>query len=214
MKKIINVVKKLNPNTYKYQKLWAKRFIDSKNNLYSDEWGKIDSDNPGLGDYRKIQKKIKLLNSNKCIDIGCLDGKWSMELAKYYDKVICVDLTDRLSILLKSKLLDKFFFYKTKGNELNGINTNTIDLIFSMDSLVRCPKIDINKYLIEFYRVLKVNGSIILHLPCNEKLKCISKGFTSITCFEIKNMLKLQNFKNIKFDLKTLNHGLIVTAFK
>ena len=100
-------------------------------------------------------------------------------------------------------------FYKTKGNELNGFRFGRVDLIFSMNSLVRCPKIDIKKYLIEFYRVLRPNGSIYLDLPCNEMPRSVSNGFTSISRSEIFSMRK-----DIKFDLITLKHGIILTAFK
>jgi ubiquinone/menaquinone biosynthesis C-methylase UbiE len=218
LNKIIKFLLEGSPNSYRYQRAWAKRYLKSNDNKYSDHWGLVDSYNHLLGDYKKISNDLMNFpncNTIQVIEIGSLDGKWSVELAKYFHKVHCVDLTNTLSLLLRNKLKDKMgIFYKTKGNELYGFSSDSVDLIFSMDSLVRCPKNDINKYFIEFYRVLKFNGSIMLHLPCNEKLRSVSKGFTSITCLEIKNMLELLYFRDIKYDLKTLEHGVIVTAFK
>lgn len=153
---------------------------------------------------------LSLLYSQNVIEIGSLDGKWSNQLSNSFQKVYCVDFTNLLKPLLKIKLKIKMGkFYNPKCNELIGFRSSSLDLIFSMDSLVRCLKIDIKKYLIEFYRVLRPNGSIYLHLPCNQMPRSVSKGFTSISRSEIFSIRK-----DIKFDLITLKHGIILTAFK
>ena len=111
-------------NSYRFQRRWAKRYLNSNLDNYSNLWGSIEKYNPGLGDYKKISKdiiKYSCPNSKEVIDIGCLDGKWSVELAKHFHKVHCVDLTDLLYDLLREKLNDKMgVFYKTKGYELDG----------------------------------------------------------------------------------------------
>lgn len=167
--KLIKILREGHPNSYRYQRNWAKRYINSKDNLYSDSWGKVGCYNPGLGDYRKISMDIRTFSipyPKEVLDLGCLDGKWSIELAKYFHKVHCVGLTDTLHSLLAAKLKDKMgIFYKTSGNELHGFEQKSIDLIFSMDSLVRCPHSDIINYFKEFFRILRVGGlSIYIYL--------------------------------------------------
>ena len=145
------------------------------------------------------------------IDLGCLDGKWSIELAKYFHKVHCVDLTDELKSMITIKLKDKMgLFYKTKGNELDGFENRSVDVIFSMDSLSRCRRGDIKKYFKEFFRILRWAGSIYIHLPCNEKPRSASMGFTSISIIEIKSWLLEVGFVVKEIDQETLEHGIIV----
>jgi hypothetical protein len=55
-------------------------------------------------------------------------------------------------------------FYVTKGDELNGISSQSQDLIFSMDSLVRCSYDQLCKYFEEFSRVLKKDGLMYIHI--------------------------------------------------
>jgi ubiquinone/menaquinone biosynthesis C-methylase UbiE len=216
--KIYKYIKEGHPNSYRYQRNWAKRYIKSGDLLYSDHWGKVNYYNPGLGDYRKISTDIRILANpypKEVIDLGCLDGKWSVELAKCFSKVHCVDLTDELHLSLAAKLNDKMGkFYKTQGNELHGFQSKSIDLIFSIDSLVRCPKSDIIDYLKEFFRVLRSGGGCYLHLPCSEKPRSVSKGFTSISISEIESWLQIVGFVKIEIDIETLEHGVIVKCCK
>ena len=218
IKKLIKLIKEGHPNSYRYQSNWAKRYINSRDNLYSDSWGKIDCYNSGLGDYRKISMDIRTFANpypKEVVDLGCLDGKWSIELAKYFHKVHCVDLTDELHSLLATKLKDKMgIFYKTSGNELRGFEEKSVDLIFSMDSLVRCPLSDIKNYFKDFFRILRGGGAIYLHLPCKEKPRSVSKGFTSISIIEIESLLLKTGFVKIEIDLEILEHGIIVKGYK
>lgn len=112
-----------------------------------------------------------------CLDVGCLDGKWAVVLAKHFAKVHLTDLTDQLKGILSEKLGQKMgYFHKTKGDELSGFADETIDFIFSMDSLVRAPKKSIFNYFSEFYRTLNKGGIIYIHLPVIEKPRCIAKN--------------------------------------
>ena len=81
-----------------------------------------------------------------------------------------------------------------------------------MDSLVKCPLSDIKNYFKDFFRILR--GAIYLHLPCNEKPRSVSKGFTSISIIEIEALLFKAGFVKIEIDLKILEHGIIVKGYK
>ena len=122
-----------------------------------------------------------------------------------------MDLNDDLLSTLKQKFNNKFNFYTTTGNELNQLEDKSIDLIFSMDSLVRVPnKTFILEYFYEFKRVLNKNGEVYIHLPCNSKISSVEKGFTSISKDQIINFSKIVNLTLIDFDEKTLSHGIML----
>jgi ubiquinone/menaquinone biosynthesis C-methylase UbiE len=218
-KKLYLKIKNGNPNSFRYQKNWAKRFINSGRDDFSNEWGAVNKINPRLGDYTKVAEDItkfgQKFTNGECLDVGCLDGKWATVLANSFSKVHLTDLTDLLVDHLSLKLQDKMGrFYKTRGDELKGFDPESIDFVFSMDSLVRAPKKSIFNYFSEFHRILRHGGLIYIHLPVVEKPRCVSKGFTSLKVEEIGSKLKYIGFTGIAFDMETLEHGAIVCATK
>jgi ubiquinone/menaquinone biosynthesis C-methylase UbiE len=59
-------------------------------------------------------------------------------------------------------------YYLTSGNELRGVESESVDFIFSRDSLVRMPYEDYRLYACEFDRVLKKGGKFFIHLAHGE----------------------------------------------
>lgn len=185
IKEYINIVFVGKSNSLKYQNKWSEFYLksDDKDN-FSFGWGKIDQYNEGLGDYRIVLNKIISMSESfdSVLEIGCLDGKWSEVLIDKYDEVHLIDLNDKLLYILEQKFGTNFKFYTTKGNELKQLHDDSIELIFSMDSLIRVPnKKYILDYFYEFKRVLKIQGEVYVHLPCNSKNISVNKNFTDIS---------------------------------
>ena len=149
------------------------------------------------------------------LEIGCFDGKWSKILIDHFDEVHLIDLNDKLLPILEQKFGNNFKFHTTKGNELKQLLDDSIELIFSMDSLVRVPnKKYILDYFNEFKRVLKKQGEVYVHLPCNSKFDSIQRGFTDITKSEIITFTEMVGLNLIKFDELTLHHGILLHLIK
>ena len=206
------------PNSLNYQNKWSKFYLksDDKEN-FSFGWGKIDQYNEGLGDYRIVLKKIISMSESfdSILEIGCLDGKWSEVLVEHFDEVHLMDLNDKLLPILDKKFGNNFRFHTTNGNELKSLDDDSIELIFSMDSLIRVPnKKYILDYFNEFKRVLKKQGEVYVHLPCNSKKGCIKKGFTDISKSEILNFSEMVGLKLIELDEQTLDHGILLHLIK
>ena len=208
----------VNVNSLKYQKKWTEFYLKSDDKeKFSLGWGEIDKYNKGLGDYRVVLKKIISMSKSfdSILEIGCLDGKWSKVLVEHFDEVHLMDLNDKLLPILDKKFGNNFRFHTTNGNELKSLDDDSIELIFSMDSLVRVPdKKYILDYLIDFNRVLKKQGEVYVHLPCNLKTKSIRKKFTDISKPEILNFIEVVGLKLIEFDEKTLDHGILLHLIK
>jgi ubiquinone/menaquinone biosynthesis C-methylase UbiE len=208
----------VNTNTLKYQNKWTEFYLKSDNkDNFSFGWGKIDKYNKGLGDYRVVLKKIISMSKSfdSIVEIGCLDGKWSEVLVEHFDEVHLMDLNDKLLPILQKKFGNKFTFHTTNGNELKSLDDDSIELIFSMDSLVRVPNKEyILDYLNEFKRVLKKQGEVYVHLPCNSRKESIDKGFTDISKPEILNFIEVVGLKLIEFDEQTLDHGILLHLIK
>jgi len=128
-------------NLHIYQKKWIDVAIKkSKNSSLS--WGKSVEEEEILGNYLKLRDELLIPNIKDKIvlELGCLDGKWSQYIIPYAKHSYLVDLSKEILPVLQTRLLKKggeYTFYETKGFELDGIADNSIDLIFSMDTLVR-----------------------------------------------------------------------------
>lgn len=151
------------------------------------------------------------IENKTVLELGCLDGKWSKYFFGKAKDVILVDLDKRIENILRKKFPQaKFLFYLTRGNELSGIATNSVDFIFSMDSLVRCPKSYIYLYIREFRRILTKNGKILVHLPCSDSINSRERRFVKISGKEIINCCNNEGFINSELDFDTIAHGCLL----
>jgi len=182
---------------------------------YSYSWGDPEKSDDILGNYLKIKDDFLLPNIKEkvVLELGCLDGKWSQYILPNAKEAILVDLNKSIIPLLDKRLKNKnYIFYETKGFELEGIANNSVDFIFSMDTLVRVKKKFIKKYFIEFERIMNSNGKLVVHLPCNKSKVSRDRGFTNLSEQEIMSILKGIGFKNILLDYNTIVHGVLVLA--
>lgn len=148
------------------------------------------------------------------MDIGSLGGKWIQFLLSA-DRIICVDINDLGFEYIRRKLpTEKITFYLTEGNELTGIPTGTVDVVFSMDTLVRTSKQTIREYIFESARVLREGGSIFLHLPCEEQPDSRSRAFAPLRLREIERFCRDAQFTQIRIDKQVIKHGVICEAVR
>jgi SAM-dependent methyltransferase len=183
-------------------------------NLYGYGWGDPDSENDRLGNYKKIKSTLisKLSQGDVVVEIGCLGGKWT----QYFNKakmVHGVDLSEESGKYINENLPDiNFSFYKTKGDELTGINANCANIIFSMDTFGHMNKKVISAYFSEMKRVLIPGGLIYLHLPFNEKVGSVNRGFAPISRKDIENLCSLNEFDVLEIDDEVIVHGVMLLA--
>lgn len=116
------------------------------------------------------------------LEVGSLSGKWTQYMLNA-KKIIAVDINNYFVEFLKNKFKNapNIDFYITTGHELNGIAENSVDLIFSIDTMIRIKEKYIRNYIKEISKVLVVGGVAILHLPNKELPMSKSFGFTSLT---------------------------------
>ena len=185
----------------------------SDNNIYGYEWGSPENDKDPLGNYLKINNLLqKIISpSSTILEIGTLGGKWTNYMLNA-QKIICVDINSYFIEFIKEKFksnINKFDFYISKGNELEGIPDNSINLVFCMDTLVRVEKEFIFDYLKEISRVLTKNGNAIIHLPNSDIQDCLNRNFTKLSTNEIINEVE-KYFDNYILDSKTIVHGTLL----
>lgn len=203
-------------NTHYVQKKWVKTAIKEYERGSLRSWGKSIEEEDMLGDYLKIRDEFLLpnINNKSVLELGCLDGKWSQYIVPNARHTFLVDLSKNILPVLLNKLnhpkINKYTFYETKGDELKGIQDKSIDFIFCIDTLVRVSKQSIRKYFNEFNRILKNDGKMLIHLPCNMMNLSVKHNFTDLSLDELTEFLNKNSFNDFIFDSKIINHGVLL----
>lgn len=182
--------------------------------LYGNDWGNPDEPGGPLGDYREIKRRLVELArpGSVILDIGSLGGKWTQHLLTA-ERIICVDINELGFEYIRKKLPGaNLSFYLTRGNELEGIPSDSVDVVFSMDTLVRVPRQSIRDYVFEAARVLRKGGALFLHLPCSEQPGSRLRSFEPLRRREIEQFCRAAKFRDVRVDTKVISHGVIVEA--
>lgn len=188
--------------------------------MYSNQWGKVGDKEARnmrgdiLGDYHSVFNNYLMpsIEGKTVLEIGSFEGKWTYFMKKA-KKVIAVDITDdgfKKMQQWPDFNPNQYSFYLTKGYELEGIESGSVDFVFSMDSLVRSEKDIIDRYLGEIKRVLAPKGKTCIHLPCEEQHLSWELGFTQFNVENLKGMLAKHGFKKYAIDCETIKHGVLL----
>lgn len=137
------------PNSEARQKRWCRQAAsahkDPRNPTYSSVPIDIEKQ---LGDYALIRDRYVIPSADNkiCLEIGCMDGKWAVPICQVCSFAYLCDLDSVVIPALRSRLEfngvaeDKYQFIEINGHDLHQKDNNSIDFIFSIDSLVRAPK--------------------------------------------------------------------------
>ena len=184
--------------------------------LYGYDWGDPERADDRLGNYRALRDQLLgfVTPESVVLEIGSLGGKWT-QYVRHARQVICVDVTDVGFAYIRKKLpSENISFYLTEGDELRGIASGTVDVLFSMDTLVRVPRSYIARYIAESARVVKAGGHLLMHLPCSDVAFCRQKGFTRLSRRRIERLFAAQTFRSVTIDANLLAHGVVVHAVR
>jgi len=110
--------------------------------------------------YMHRLKAIGFNDKSVVLDAGCGFGQWSLALAKLNDYIHAVDMSpDRITILNDIITEAKINNIKTKESKLEKtpFKDNSFDAIFCY-AVIFCTSWE--KTINEFYRILKMNGSL------------------------------------------------------
>jgi SAM-dependent methyltransferase len=150
------------------QKDW--RGIPLKSNLFKDVFYSK------LYNFSILKKIIKILIAEKKItllDIGSYTNIF-LPLFKGFKNIYLSDL----SPLARKKGL-KFFLLN--GKDFRNIPDQSVDVIFSIETLIRVDKEILASYLTEFNRILKPRGIILCHVPNMFHYVSYYKSFTFVS---------------------------------
>ena len=154
---------------------------------------------------------------NVVLEIGPGGGRWTKYLLDAKE-VIVVDLNSEFFPYLQERFKDhlsKFRFYHTSGYELDGIATNTIDVVFSFVTFVHIEPNGIYLYLGHIERVLKPGAIAIIQYSDKTKIRArVNRGFSNMNANKMENFVSKYSFKLLDHNLRLLCNSNIIVIQK
>ncbi|HZE58393.1 MAG TPA: class I SAM-dependent methyltransferase [Chthoniobacterales bacterium] len=105
------------------------------------------------------------LSAKTILEIGSGFGRWSHYLREHCTQLYLVDPDTRCMQACQERFAtdSKVRFYRNEGDSLAGIADNSVDFIFSFDSLVHVQRQTIETYLSQFAAKLTPSGLGFIH---------------------------------------------------
>ncbi len=104
------------------------------------------------------------VDSESCLEVGC--GRFTLELAKVFDRVYAVDVSEAMIDYARSKCgVENVQFALVDGLNLPQPDCS-VKSVFSAHVLQHLDREDLGfSYFREFYRVLDGQGTLMVHMP-------------------------------------------------
>jgi SAM-dependent methyltransferase len=130
-----------------------------------DEWSKSWGGATRQWHGSVLPRIERFLPAPTILEIAPGFGRWTQFLKQYCDCLIGVDLNTNCIEACRRRFADsaQLRFYRNDGKSLEMVPNNSIDFIFSFDSLVHAEADVIGAYLAQFNRILRPEGVGFIH---------------------------------------------------
>ncbi len=149
------------PSIEENLKIWSNFIWIERGDIWSKAWGGTE-----YLWYRTIYPRIfSFVPAKSILEIAPGYGRCTQYLKDLAEELSIVDLTERCIEYCKQRFKDKdnLNYYVNDGKSLDMIPDDSIDFIFSWDSLVHCEKDVLEEYVYQFSKKLKPNGVGFIH---------------------------------------------------
>lgn len=227
-------------HTIEWNKRWAKdlnRFTSRKKTrgYFGDQWG--DPDVTGL---RRLLHWIRLIVLHRAgpanlsdvvkyyiepyvtpqsvvLEIGPGGGRWTKYLLAAKE-IIVVELNPEFFPYLQERFKDhlsKFRFYHTSGYELDGVEADSVDFIFTFVTFVHIEPDGIYSYLGHIKRVLKPGAIAIIQYADKTKRRArMNRGFSNMNPGKMEAFVSQYGFRLLDHNTRLLGHSSIAVIQK
>jgi len=142
--------------------MWERTYTwDQRGDRWSKGWGGVS-----MQWYGSIFPRIhSFLPTQTALEIGPGFGRWTHFLKDICTKLILVDLSEKCIEECKRRFDDcsHITYFVNDGKSLDMICDDSVDFVFSFDSLVHVEEDVISAYVTQFSRKLKQNGVAFIH---------------------------------------------------
>jgi len=150
------------PTIDENKSIWERTYVwDQRGDEWSKGWGGVS-----MQWYGSIFPRIhSFLPTQTALEIGPGFGRWTHFLKDICTKLILVDLSEKCIEECKRRFNDcsHITYFVNDGKSLDMICDDSVDFVFSFDSLVHVEEDVISAYVTQFSRKLKQNGVAFIH---------------------------------------------------
>lgn len=127
---------------------------------WSARWG-----GPDVQWYWSILPRIRHhLPAAAILEIGCGQGRWTQFLRLHCEELVAMDISERCVHACKEKLGTEGIVYRVgDGQSLDFVEDESLDFVFSFESLIHTEIDVLGRYLAELAKKLKPQGVGFLH---------------------------------------------------
>lgn len=150
------------PTVNENKKAWDGQY--SWPNL-GDEWS-VAWGGPFMQWYGTILPRIhRFIPTGSILEIACGYGRWTQFLKDMCHELEVIDLSEECIQACKQRFIKNtnIKYYLNDGKSLEMISDDSIDFVFSFDSLVHADESIIKSYFSQLPRILRDNGAAFIH---------------------------------------------------
>lgn len=167
------------------------------------------------------------IDTKSCLEIGCGAGRITRQLAVTFAEVHAVDVSEQMIVCARNAVEGK----NVNFSVIDGLHLpqadRSVKAIFSTHVLQHLDNTDIGfSYFREFFRVLDVGGTIMVHLPLYQfprdtgvlgvvmrSLYAVSRR-VGVMRSDLKRRLGVKTMRGTPYPIQTLNRFLSQLGFK
>ncbi len=204
--------------TIEWNKIWGKQIkaFGYPGELYGDRWG-IPEEKKELSKFIDVYIKPHIKSNSKVLEIGPGGGRWTKYLLGAKE-VILVELNPEFFHYLIERFKEdtfKFRFYQTSGYELEGIDAESIDFVFSFGTFVHIDPEGIYEYLKNIKIVLKQEAIAVIQYSDKTKRNAReNKGFSDMDPKKMEAFAKKLNLKILDHNTRLFDSSSIIVVQK
>jgi SAM-dependent methyltransferase len=147
---------------------------------------------------------------HRALDFGCGAGRLTHALADHFDQVIGLDIAPSM-IDIARRLhtgVRNAEFRVNASNRLESIESDSIDLVYTLLVLQHMSPRYIREYLAEFVRVLSPGGVLVFQLPSDNPLPVIVEGGGLKKILPIRVISMIRKVRRLREFPRMEIHGL------
>ena len=146
----------------------------------------------------------------RALDFGCGAGRLTHALADHFDQVIGLDIAPSMIDIARRlhAARPNVEFRVNASNRLESIESESIDLVYTLLVLQHMAPRYIREYLAEFVRVLSPDGVLVFQLPSDNPLPVVVEGSGLKRMLPIPVITMIRRVRSLREFPRMEIHGL------